>query len=101
MNAGTIVRTARTRARLSLRELARRANTSHSTIAAYEAGRKIPTIDTLDRIVRATGHDLELSGRLKAFSGPEREAELLEVLELAAAFPAAPPAKLDYPLFGR
>ena len=35
-----------------------RAGTSHSTLAAYEAGRKVPTVETLDRVVRAAGYEL-------------------------------------------
>lgn len=86
---------------MSLRQLAERAGTSHSTLAAYEAGRKVPRVDTLNRIVRATGHDLTVNDRLVTFSGPEREAELLDVLELAAMFPASPSPTLDCPVFGR
>ena len=86
---------------MSLRELAKCAGTSHSTLAAYEAGRKVPTVDTLNRIVRATGHDLTVDGPLVRFSGSEREAELLAVLELAALFPASLARTLDCPVFGR
>ena len=86
---------------MSLRELAKRAGTSHSTLAAYEAGRKVPTVDTLNRIVRATGHDLTVDCSFVTFSGPEREAELLGVLELASLFPASPSRTLECPVFGR
>lgn len=47
--AGTLRRT-RLAAGLSLRALAERAGTSHATLAAYESGRTIPRVDTLDRI---------------------------------------------------
>jgi transcriptional regulator with XRE-family HTH domain len=101
MDAAAVVRSVRSRAGMSLRELAKRAGTSHSTLAAYEAGRKVPTVDTLERVVRASGHEFTMDGRLVTFSGPERETELLEVLELAAMFPASPSRTLDAPVFGK
>lgn len=90
MEAGGLVRLARRRAALSLRQLARRAATSHSTLSAYESGDKVPTVATLARIVRAAGFalDVELVARP---GGPDAEArgrELVEVLEVAAQFPA-------------
>ena len=101
VDASWILRSVRARAGMSLRELAKRAGTSHSTLAAYEAGRKVPTVDTLNRIVRATGHDLTVDCSFVTFSGPEREAELLGVLELASLFPASPSRTLECPVFGR
>ena len=102
MDADQIIRHARHRAGLSLRGLASRAETSHSTLAAYESGRKVPTVATLDRILRAAG--LELSTELTAaVGGADRRArgrELVEVLELAGMFPARRGAKLTYPPFG-
>ena len=58
--AGNLIRLARNDARLSQRELARRAGTSQATLSAYEAGRKAPSLDTLARIVRAAGQDLRI-----------------------------------------
>ncbi len=78
-----------------------RAGTSHSTLVAYEAGAKVPSVDTLERIIRATGHEFVVASRTVVYSGPEREAELLAVLELAAAFPAEHSATLVAPVFGR
>jgi transcriptional regulator with XRE-family HTH domain len=102
MDAATTLRRARDRAGLSLRALAARADTSHSTLSAYETGRKVPTVGTLDRIVRAAGYDLELE-LVPAVGGLDRAArgrELLEVLELAELFPARPGVTLDFPRFG-
>ena len=103
MEASSLVHRARTRAGLSLRELARRAGTSHSTLSAYETGRKVPTVETLDRIVRAAGFvagvDLEPD-----VGGPDRAArgrELVEVLELAAMFPARHAPTLEFPASAR
>jgi transcriptional regulator with XRE-family HTH domain len=47
----------RARARVSQAELARRAGTSQPTIAAYEAGRKSPTIRTIGRLATALGYE--------------------------------------------
>lgn len=102
MDASTLLLRARTRAGLSLRQLARRAGTSHATLSAYEHGRKVPTVETLDRILRAAGFvagvDLEPD-----VGGPDRAArgrELVEVLELAAMFPARHTRTLELPRFG-
>ena len=59
--SGNLIRLARLDAGFSQRELADRAGTSQPTIAAYETGRKIPTFDTLLRIVRAAGSDLRIN----------------------------------------
>jgi transcriptional regulator with XRE-family HTH domain len=102
VDAGTIVRLARRRASLSLRQLARRAGTSHSTLSAYESGDKVPTVATLARIVRAAGFALDLE-LLPLAGGPDPEArgrELVEVLELAGQFPARHEALLSSARFG-
>jgi transcriptional regulator with XRE-family HTH domain len=102
VNAAVILRSTRLRAGLSLRALARRAGTSHATLAAYEAGRKVPSVETLDRIVRSAGYELEI-GVGRAVGGPdraERGRELVEVLELASMFPARHAATLEFPRFG-
>ena len=100
VDAAQTLRFARARAGLSLRELAARAKTSHSTLAAYEAGHKAPSLATLERIVRAAGFELE-SALLAYPDVPahNRGRELIEVLELAAMFPAKHNPTLEYPKF--
>lgn len=49
------VRALRERAALTQHSLARAAGTSQPAIAAYEAGRKSPTMDTLQRLASAVG----------------------------------------------
>jgi transcriptional regulator with XRE-family HTH domain len=95
VTAGRVLRTARQRAGLSLRELAARAGTSHSTLSAYETGAKTPSVHTLERILRAAGFalDLELVPR------KDRGQELAQVLELAAHFPARHDPDLRFPRF--
>jgi predicted nucleotidyltransferase/DNA-binding XRE family transcriptional regulator len=59
MAAGAqLIKRARLSAGLTQAELARRASTSQSAIAAYEAGTKTPTVDTLARLLAATGRRL-------------------------------------------
>jgi transcriptional regulator with XRE-family HTH domain len=96
MSAARALREARRRAGLTLRELADRAETSHSTLSAYESGRKVPTVGTLERILRAAGFalDLELTPR-----PPDRGRELAAVLELAGHFPARHADTLEFPRF--
>jgi transcriptional regulator with XRE-family HTH domain len=103
MEAGTIIRAARQRSSLSLRDLGREAGTSHSTIAAYEAGRKQPSVDTFVRLLRAAGFELD-QGLVPAVGGVDpaaRGRELEAVLELAAQFPARHTPHLEAPIFGR
>ena len=102
-DAATIVRVARARAGLSLRELARRADTSHPALVAYEAGRTQPSVVTLARVVEAAGFDLdlELRPRREHLRSVDRGEELEAVLALAEAFPARHRRRLDAPVFGR
>jgi transcriptional regulator with XRE-family HTH domain len=104
VDAARLIRTARRRAGLTLRELAERACTSHSTLAAYEQGRKTPNVDTLDRILTACGFrvDVTLTARPPdvAADPAARGRELVEVLELAEMFPARHARTLRFPKFG-
>lgn len=97
------LRAARGRAGLSLRDLAQRAGTSHSTLVAYEHGRKSPSVPTFLRILDACGYatDFQLSLRVREHDGLERGKELEEVLDLAAQFPARHTKTIRYPKFGR
>lgn len=53
-----LIRQARRAAGLTQAELARRASTSQSAVAAYESGAKTPTVETLERLLRAAGQRL-------------------------------------------
>jgi len=101
MTAGEIVALARRRSGLSLRELAARAGTSHATIAAYEQGRKVPRVDTLERICRAAGQavDWDLDPRPADGERDARRRDLLDVLALADTFPFARQGTLEAPVF--
>jgi transcriptional regulator with XRE-family HTH domain len=91
MDAAMLLRSARLRAGLTLRQLAAAAHTSHSTLAAYETGAKCPTVETLNHIVEAAGFRVEsyLGPRAERFDRDARGRELADVLELAEALSAA------------
>ncbi len=104
VDAALTIKTAREHARISKRELARRAGTSPAAIVAYESGTRDPTVGTLARIVAAAGalSEIELG------SGPPRPdpqvagTRLGQVLELAEHLPHRRASRtLAYPPFGR
>jgi transcriptional regulator with XRE-family HTH domain len=61
MEAHALVRHARTAAGLTQAELARRLGTSQPAIVKLERPGANPTVRTLDKVLRATGHQLELA----------------------------------------
>lgn len=104
VDAAVLIPRARRRAGLSLRQLAVRAGTSHSAIVAYEQGRTSPSVATLDRILAAAGFAVDVTltprvGRDEA-DRSARGRELVEVLDLAAVFPATHEPRLTFPRFG-
>jgi transcriptional regulator with XRE-family HTH domain len=101
VNAASLLQRARAKSGLSLRHLAERAGTSHSTISAYEAGHVDPSMHTVQRIIGAAGFGLTID-LLPIVGGAahDRGNELLEVLELAAQFPVRHSPDLRYPRFG-
>jgi transcriptional regulator with XRE-family HTH domain len=103
VDAPSVLRQVRTKAGLTLRELAGRAETSHATLSAYEAGRVAPGVATFDRIVRAAGFaaEFEAAARVRGDDRMTRGEELLQVLDLAARFPARHAPTLEAPVFGR
>lgn len=57
--SATLLARARDESGLTQSEVARRAGTSRPTLSAYEHGRTSPTMDTAQRVLAATGHELE------------------------------------------
>jgi transcriptional regulator with XRE-family HTH domain len=101
MDAASELRLARRTAGLSQRELARRAGTSQATLSAYEAGRKQPSLGTLQRLLSATGAELavrETPGRRTRDELEQAGRHLAAVLALAEALPFRRPGPLRYPL---
>jgi len=74
--AGSLILLARLKAALTQQELANRLGVSQSTVAAYESGRRQPTVPTLMRWLAAAGFDLRM-----ALAPHEDHDELLESLE--------------------
>ena len=60
MEADALIRHARAAAGLTQADLARRLGTSQPAIVKLERPGANPTVRTLDRVLRATGHRLEL-----------------------------------------
>ena len=56
MAASTLLRSARLTRGISQGDLAARTKTSQPDISVIEAGRRTPTVDTLERLLRQTGH---------------------------------------------
>ncbi len=101
-SVGATLRDARTAAGLGLRELARRAGTSHATLSQYEHNLKVPSVAVFMRILEASGYsvDLTLRRRIRERHGMPRGEELAQVLELAEQFPSRPALALEFPRFG-
>ncbi len=99
--AAKLLRESREAAELSLRELARRAGTSHATLIAYESGIKVPSVVTFTRVLESCGLavDFVTSKRVRLYEGLTRGAELAAVLQLAEQFPSRPAKHMSYPIF--
>jgi transcriptional regulator with XRE-family HTH domain len=100
MDVPSILRRARLRAGLSLRELAARAETSHSALAAYESARVTPNVETFDRILGAAGFNASVTLTPRVASDRARSDELVDALDLAAQFPSRHNPTIEYPVFG-
>jgi uncharacterized protein len=59
MDAANLIREARSRAGLTQAALAERAGTRQSAVSAYESGKRVPSVDTLTRLVGAAGYRIE------------------------------------------
>ena len=103
LTGARLLRQARDQAGITLRELARRAGTSHPTVHAYESGTKVPSVATFLKLLDACGFavDFDLSPRIRWQDGMARGDELEAVLKLAGQFPAKVSRYMDYPMFGR
>ena len=81
MNAAPILRSSRRLAGLTQRQLAERAGVPQATVGRIEAGQITPRVDTLEKLLRATGQELSVSAR--PGSGVDRS-QIRELLRLTA-----------------
>ena len=98
VDAATLIVTARRRAGLSQRQLAARARTSAAAVCQYERGERIPRVDTLQRLIAATGSALHLEAAAPSpldVAANGRDLEL--VLGLADVLPKRHDPELRYP----
>lgn len=100
MDVPSVLRDARRRSGLTQADLGAATGTSQATISAYERGRKTPSLDTLERLLAATGARLQVAPAPTA-PPPEALAQtaraLHDVLRLAAALPTRHERELRYP----
>lgn len=91
-----LIRTARRQAGLTQAELARRAGMTQPVVAAYEAGRREPTLPMLRKLLGAAGYALDTSLRR---SPDEKQVarDLRAVLDLADVLPHRTRGALRYP----
>jgi transcriptional regulator with XRE-family HTH domain len=73
--AAELLRSARRRHRVSQRALARRSRTSQTHISRIERGEVSPSVETLDRLLKALGEQLKLS----TAEGPRGNASIAEL----------------------
>lgn len=102
MDVASTIRDARRRIGISQADLAARTGTSQATISAYESGRKQPSVDTLARLLAASGLELAVRPGRSGFEPSNAQHEragrtLAEVIALAAALPTRHEAELTFP----
>jgi transcriptional regulator with XRE-family HTH domain len=76
METAGLIRGARRDAGLTQSELAARAHTAQPAVATYESGARTPNIATLERLLRACDHDVEVLARPRTRRGAASLAEL-------------------------
>lgn len=100
---GRTLREARHRSGATLRGLAARAGTSHSALAAYESGAKVPRADTMLRVLAAAGCTIDVvpAGEANLAEREARGRELEELLRFTAHFPSERRGPLPDRRFGK
>jgi transcriptional regulator with XRE-family HTH domain len=81
MGVATLIRDARHAAGITQVELAARAGTAQPAVAAYESGGKTPNLATLERLLGACEHDVEVFARPRMRRGASSLAELAQTIE--------------------
>jgi transcriptional regulator with XRE-family HTH domain len=81
MEITTLIRGARQAAGITQLELAARAGTAQPAVAAYESGAKAPNLATLERLLGACEHDIEVLAHPRVRRGAASLAELSQTIE--------------------
>lgn len=76
MEIATLIRGVRQAAGITQLELAGRAGTAQPAVAAYESGSRTPNLATLERLLGACEHDIEVLARPRVRRGAASLAEL-------------------------
>lgn len=103
MDVPATLREARRRSGLTQAALAARTGTSQATVSAYENGRKLPSVETLGRLLAASGSRLTVEHRSPSRLEPSAAQHarsgrtLIDVLTLAEALPTRHEPVLRYP----
>jgi transcriptional regulator with XRE-family HTH domain len=98
MEAAATLRRVRKLSALSRRALANRAGTSAATLAAYEAGRVVPSVAVFARIIEAAGLTPTVTLSPAGWDEEERGRELGALLDLADEFDWADRGELRFPV---
>jgi hypothetical protein len=85
IDTATLLRDARTKAALTQGDLARRAATAQSAVAAYETGARRPSLATLERLLGACDQDLGVIARPRIRRGAASLAELAATIRVDLA----------------
>ena len=80
MEIRRLIRDARRAAGITQRELAELAGTAQPAVAAYESGARTPSLATLERLLGACEHDVELVARPRVRRGAASLAELSQTI---------------------
>lgn len=103
MDPGVLLCNARRRAGLTQTQLAENSGTSQATLSAYERGAKVPSADTLARVLAAAGVRLTTAPATRPVRTPGAAAlkrtsrGLADVIELAAQLPTRHRRVLSFP----
>src|SRR5271170_7549794 len=80
VDAAFLIRDARRRAALTQVQLARRARTAQSAVAAYESGARNPNLATLQRLLDACDHQVDILVQPRTRRGASSLAELASTI---------------------
>ena len=90
MSVAELLEAARHKAGMTQDQLAQQAHTSRTAVSAYENGRKKPTLDTAERLLRASGYELDMRPRISFHAAPGMRGRVYEVPD---QLPSLPPHK--------